>query len=109
MVTMDLITKLPVSQGYNSILTVTDHDCTKAAVLIPCNEVSSVEDIAALYIRYVFVRFGFPNRFISDQDPQFTSKFMRELCQILGIQQNISSVYHLRTDGQSERTNQWVE
>ena len=28
---------------------------------------------------------------------------------MLQIQQNISSAYHPQTDGQSERTNQWVE
>ena len=27
----------------------------------------------------------------------------------MGIEQNISTAYHLRTDGQSECTNQWVE
>ena len=37
------------------------------------------------------------------------SKFVQELCRTLGIQQNISSAYHPRTDGQSERNNQWVE
>ena len=29
-VSMDFIVKLPLSNGYNSILTITDHDCTKA-------------------------------------------------------------------------------
>src|SRR6202012_3648638 len=108
-VTMDLIMKLPISQGYNSILTVTDHNCTKAVVLIPCQEASTAEDIATLYVKYVFVRFGLPDKFISDRDPRFASKFMQELCQILGIQQNISTAFHPRTDGQSERTNQWVK
>src|ERR1700744_1278783 len=54
-VTMDLITKLPISQGCDSILTVTDHDCTKAVVLIPCKEMATAEDIAALYVRHMFV------------------------------------------------------
>ena len=40
-VAIDFITKLPISQGYNSILTVTNHDCTKAAIFIPCNEEST--------------------------------------------------------------------
>ena len=32
MVTLDFITKLPESQGYDFILTITDHNCTKMAV-----------------------------------------------------------------------------
>ena len=34
---------------------------------------------------------------------------MKEICRLLGITQNISTAYHPRMDGQSERTNQWVE
>ena len=34
---------------------------------------------------------------------------MRELCNILGIKQNTSTVYHPCTDRQSERTIQWLE
>ncbi len=34
---------------------------------------------------------------------------MKELCRNLNIKQNISTAYHPQTDGQSERTNQWLE
>ena len=34
-IAMDFIVKLPMSGGYNSILTVTDHDCTKMMIAIP--------------------------------------------------------------------------
>ena len=34
---------------------------------------------------------------------------MKELCQLLGITQNISTAYHTQTDGQSEQSNQWLE
>ena len=108
-VAIDFITKLPLSQGYDSILTITDHDCTKAAIFIPCNKEINVEQTAALYLRQVVTNFGLPNKIISDRDPRFASKFTRELCKLMGIEQNISTAYHPRTDGQSERTNQWVE
>ena len=108
-VAIDFITKLPLSQGYDSILTVTDHDCTKAAIFIPCNEEINAEQMAALYLRQVVTNFGLPSKIISDRDPRFASKFMRELCKLMGIEQNISTAYHPRTDGQSEHTNQWVE
>jgi hypothetical protein len=44
-VALDFIVKLPVSQGFDSILTITDQGCTKAAIFVPCNE-----DITAVTI-----------------------------------------------------------
>ena len=108
-IALDFIVKLPVSQGYDSILTITDHDCTKASLFIPCKEEINAEGVAALYIKHVFAHFGLPTKVISDRDPRFTSKFMREVCRITGIERNPSTAYHPRTDGQSERTNQWLE
>src|SRR5258708_2695303 len=108
-IALDYITKLPESQGSDSILTITDHDCTKAAVFIPCREEISAEETAALYLKHVFLRYGLPSKIISDRDPRFASKFTRELCKTLGITQNISTAYHPSTDGQSERSNQWLE
>jgi hypothetical protein len=108
-IALDFITKLPESEGSDSILTVVDHDCTKAAIFIPCREEITAEETAGLYVRHVFTRFGLPSRIISDRDPRFASKFTRELCRILGISQNISTAYHPRTDGQSEAKNKWVE
>jgi hypothetical protein len=49
-VALDFITKLPASQGFDSILTVMDHDCSKAMVFIPCVKEISAEETAALYI-----------------------------------------------------------
>jgi len=108
-VALDFITKLPVSQGYDSILTVTDHDCTKAAVFIPCKESMTAEETAGLIVQHIFPQFGLPLKFISDRDPKFASRFIWGLCKGTGTTQNISMAYHPRTDGQSERTNQWLE
>ncbi len=108
-VALDFITKLPISQGYDSILTVTDHDCTKAAIFIPCKESMTAEETAGLIIQHIFLQFGLPLKFISDRDPRFASKFTRGLCKGTGTTQNISTAYHPQTDRQLERTNQWLE
>ena len=65
-VAIDFITKLPISQGYDSILTVTNHDCTKVAIFIPCNEEINVEEMAALYLKQVVTNFGLLSKIISD-------------------------------------------
>ena len=47
-IAMDFIVKLPLSQGYDSILTITDQGCTKMAVFLPCNETINAEGVAQL-------------------------------------------------------------
>jgi hypothetical protein len=106
---LDFIVKLPVSQGFDSILTITDQGCTKAAIFVPCNEDITAEETAALYIKHVFAHFGLPTKVISDRDPHFMSKFMQEACKVTGVKHAPSTAYHPRTDGQSERSNQWLE
>ena len=67
-VAMDFIVKLPLSDGYDSVLTVTDHDCTKAVILIPCNESITAEGVTKLYLEHIFKHVGLPNTFIHDRD-----------------------------------------
>jgi transposase InsO family protein len=107
-IALDFITKLPNSQTYDTILTITD-TFSKASIFIPCNKVIDSEKTALLYATYVLPHYGLPSRIISDRDPRFTSTFTKELCRLLQIDQNISTAYHPQTDGQSERTNQWLE
>jgi hypothetical protein len=107
-IALDFIVKLPISNGYDSILTITNHDCSKAAIFIPCNETINAEGVAGLYLRYVFPRYGLPIKIISDRDPRFASKFMKELFRLIGAKANMSTAYHPRADGQSERTNQFL-
>jgi len=108
-VAMDFITKLPLSGGYDTILTITDTDCSKASVFIPCNETINSEGVALLYLNNVIPHYGILHKIISDRDVRFVSKFSTELCCILNIRQNISTAYHPQTDRASERTNQTLE
>jgi hypothetical protein len=108
-VSMDLITDLPPSNKFDSILTIVDQGCSKAAKFIPCNKTIDGQGVAGLYLMHLFPWFGIPKRIISDRDPRFTSHFSKVICKATNIHQNISSAFHLRTDGQSERMNQWIE
>ena len=106
---MDFIIKLPLSNGYDSVLMITDHDCTKAVILIPCNETITAKGVTKLYLEHMFKRVGLPKTLIHDQDTRFMSSFATKMCQALGIKQNTSTVFHPQTDSQSERTNQKLE
>src|SRR5216683_3748863 len=106
---MDFITKLPSSYGHDTILTITNHDISKASIFLPYAESIDTVGVAALYTIYVFLHYRIPLRIISNRDPLFDSKFTIELCKLSGIHQNISTAYHPQTNGQSEWTNQSLE
>jgi hypothetical protein len=79
-IAMDWITKLPISLSYNSILTITNHNCSKAVLLLPCKEAIGTENLAQIYLLKVFPHYGIPDKIISDRDPRLTSKLAREKC-----------------------------
>jgi hypothetical protein len=81
----------------------------KATIFIPCNETVDSEGVVKLYAQHVIPHYGLPWKVISDRDTWFTSNFTKELCHVLGVKQNISTVYHPQTDGQSKCTNQSLE
>jgi hypothetical protein len=101
-ISMDLITDLPLSNKYDSILTIIDQGCSKAAKFIPCTKTIDGQGVAALYITHLLPWFGLPKQIIIDRDLRFTSHFTKAVCKVTGIQQNISTAFHPCTDGQSE-------
>jgi transposase InsO family protein len=105
---MDFIIKLPPSEGFDSILTITD-TFSKASIFIPCNETIDAIGTALLYATYVLPHYGLPTCIISDRDPHFMATIIQELFRILSITHNCSTAYHPQTDGQSERANQKLE
>jgi hypothetical protein len=64
-ITMDFITDLPTSKGYDSILTVVDRH-SKAIILSPCNKTITAEQTSQLLVDNVWKRTGFPKAIISD-------------------------------------------
>jgi hypothetical protein len=59
-IAVDFIVKLPKSEGYDSILTITDHDYTKAVILLSCNKTINAEGVAKLFKDQVFPIVGLP-------------------------------------------------
>jgi hypothetical protein len=108
-IALDLIIRLPKSQGYDAILTIVDHGCSCAALFLPCNTTITGPGIAELYFQHVYRWFGLPQKVISDRDPRFTSHFGKALKNKLQIDSNLSTAFHPQMDGLTERSNQWIE
>ena len=89
----DFITKLPLVQGYDSILVVVDQ-LTKMVHFIPTTEKTSAKGLARLFRDNVWKLHGLPESIILDRGPQFAVGLMRELNGMLGIESKLSMEFH---------------
>nr|GEW13399.1 putative reverse transcriptase domain, ribonuclease H-like domain, aspartic peptidase domain protein [Tanacetum cinerariifolium] len=102
-------TKLPRTLSrFDSIWVIVDR-LTKSAHFIPINEKFKIEKLTRLYLKEIVCRHGVRVSIILDRDPRFASRFWRSLQKSLGTNLDMSTAYHLETDGQSERTIQTLE
>ena len=107
-ISVDLITELPQSHGYDSILVAVDRLSKRAHFIPTTSDVTSLR-VARLFQDSIWKLHGLPEEVISDRGPQFVSNFMRGLSEILGIKVAASMAYHPQTDGQTEHVNQEVK
>ena len=65
-IAMDLITGLPKSRGFDSMLTIVDRRCSQGAIFLPCHTTITGPQIAQLYYQHVYPWYGLPSQIISD-------------------------------------------
>jgi len=107
-ISADFITKLPIAQGYDSILVVVDR-LTKMVHFIPTTEKTSAEGLARLFRDNVWKLHGLPKSIVSDRGLQFIAGIIWELNRMLGIKSKLSTAFHPQTNRQTERVNQELE
>jgi hypothetical protein len=106
-ISIDMIGPLPKSEDQDAIIVIVDR-FSKMIHLIPTTTFLSSLRLAEIYKKEIWRIHGIPRRIISDRGPQFALKFMKELCNALGIERNLSTAYHPQTDSQTERINQEI-
>lgn len=106
-VSIDFIGPLPLEQGFDGIMTVTDRLGADMR-LVPCRMNMKASEIANLFFNHWYCENGLPLNIVSDRDKWFTSKFWKSLHRLTGIKLKMSTAFHPETDGSSERTNKTV-
>lgn len=107
-VSLDLITGLPESLGFQAILVITCK-LTKHALFIATTNDLNTFGFAKLFVEHVVCKFGLPEVIISDRDGRWISAFWKDVVKFLGVRAALSSARHPQTDGQTERLNQTLE
>ena len=108
-ISCDLITNLPTSSGFDSLLVMVDHRLTKRIILCSIKKTVTIEGIATLFFYKVYLCFGLYDKIISDCGPQFTSAFAKELGKFLNYNLSLSTTYHPQSDRETEWVNQEIE
>ena len=68
----------------------------------------SLKGIVKIYRDNIWKLHRVPRKILSDQGPQFASRFIEEFMKALGTKRQLSMVYHPQIDGQMERINQEI-
>nr|GEX69820.1 reverse transcriptase domain-containing protein [Tanacetum cinerariifolium] len=84
-------------------------DASHKAHFLPIRGNGPLDKLAWLYLNRIVARHKIPVSIICDRNERFTSNFWRSFQKALGTDISMSTAYHLKTDGQSERTIQTLE
>jgi transposase InsO family protein len=71
-----------------------------------CFKSITAEETSQLILDGIVRFHGLPEEIVFDRGLQFASKFWRRLFELLGVEIRLSSAFHPKTNGQTERTNQ---
>lgn len=104
---IDFMVDLPGSHGNNSIMVITDR--LLKSVTLEAMDKMDAESCAKRFLSCHWRYHGFPNAITSDRGTNWTSKFWKRLCELVKIDQRLSTGYHPQTDGATERANQEVQ
>jgi hypothetical protein len=105
---VDFITGLPKSKGFEAIMVVVDR-LSKYSHFILLKHPYTAKTVPEAFVKEVVRLHGIPLSLVSDRDPLFISHFWRELFKLQGTTLKMSSSYHPETDGQTEVINRCLE
>ncbi|KAL8120175.1 hypothetical protein AgCh_017351 [Apium graveolens] len=107
-ISLDFISGLPRSQGYDTLLVVIDR-FSKYGHFVLLKHPYTAKKVVEVYAKEIARLHGIPRSIVSDRDPTFLSQFWTEFFKLQGTTLRMSSSYHPETDGQTEVLNRCVE
>lgn len=107
-VSMDFISALPKSEGYDSIIVVVDR-FSKYATFIAVPMDCTAEEATWSFLKHVVKYWGVPRSIIIDRDPHFTGRVWTELFKMLGLDLHFFTSFHAQSDGQTKWVNALLE
>ena len=106
-VAMDFIRPLPVDNGFDCILTMTDRLGSDVWIIPTWTDITA-KDLATLFFSHWYCKNGLPKDIVSDHNKLFISNFWWTLLKLTGVKLKLSSTYHPGTNRSSEHMNKTI-
>jgi hypothetical protein len=100
-VTIDFIGPLPKDDGFDCILTITDHLGSDVCI-IPTTCTLTAQGLADIFFKEWYCKNSLPLEIISDRDKLFVSHFWKALHQLTRVKLKLSTSFHPESNGASE-------
>lgn len=104
---VDIVGPVERSQKGNRFILVICDYATRYPEAYPLREVTAKQIASALL--HFFSHVGIPKEVLTDQGPNFMSRTLQQVYQLLGIKRVRTTPYHPQTDGLVERFNQTLK
>ncbi|KAI4902920.1 hypothetical protein NFI96_007388 [Prochilodus magdalenae] len=95
-----------LSGQHSNVLVLVDRFSKAASKLVALPGLPSAKRTAELLMQHVVRVHGMPSDLVSDRGPQFTSRYWKAFCELMGASVSLSSGFHPQSNGQTERVNQ---
>ena len=108
---MDFISRFPLTQRKHDAVWVIVDKLTKFAHFLPVQLDYSMDRLVELYVNEIVRLHGISLSIVSNHEPQFMSRFWKELQLALGTWLNFSIAFHPQTIAPPDPTfpNDWTE
>ncbi|CCE31947.1 uncharacterized protein CPUR_05804 [Claviceps purpurea 20.1] len=107
-IAIDFMTELPAENDGDPRFLMAISDRLLHSVTLEAMTTMDAEACAKVFVNSHWRFHGFPAALTSDRGSNWTGRFWRRLCHLVGIEQRLSTAFHPQTDGATERWNQEV-
>ncbi|KZR97300.1 Uncharacterized protein APZ42_007909, partial [Daphnia magna] len=103
-IAMDIVGPIQESaKGYRYILVISDY-ASRFVFTVPMRN-QTAQTIAKVLVNKIFTKYGSPEVVLTEQDTNFLSSLIQEVCKLFKVKQIRTTAYHPQTDGLVERFN----
>jgi hypothetical protein len=106
---IDFMTDLPAKEKDDPRYLMVITDRLSKAVTLEAMTTMDAEACAERFVQSHYRFHHFPRAMTSDRGSNWVGRFWRKLCELVGIEQRLSTAFHPQTDGATERMNQEVQ